>query len=187
MHEYNREYPFFALCGLNCGLCPRHYTDGDSKCPGCGGAGFHLKHPSCTVITCNRKHDNVEFCFQCSLYPCERYKKPNNVDSFITYKNVLADFADAKKDLSHYKQVLNEKINILNLLIDRYNDGKRKSYYCIAVNLLSLEDLKVIMNRAKTKIDKQDLSIKEKVTSIIDLINKHAQKKGIVLELRKQL
>ena len=34
--EYDREYPLFSACGLNCGLCPRFYTDGESRCPGCG-------------------------------------------------------------------------------------------------------------------------------------------------------
>jgi hypothetical protein len=185
MKEYKRTYPFYALCGLNCGLCPRYHTDGDSKCPGCGGPDFHLKHPSCTVITCNKKHDNVEFCFQCSLYPCKKYKKPNKTDSFITYKNVLIDFTNAKKDLSYYKKILNEKMKILNLLIDQYNDGKRKNYYCIAVNLLSIEDLKTIMKQIKTKIDKKDISIKDKITLIINLINEFSKNNGIELELRK--
>gem|GEM_PF-3991072 len=35
--EYKvRSYPLFSDCGLNCGLCPRYYTDGASRCPGCG-------------------------------------------------------------------------------------------------------------------------------------------------------
>lgn len=55
MKEYKREYSLFSLCGLNCGLCPHYQTNGISKCPGCGGQDFHLKHPTCAVITCNRK------------------------------------------------------------------------------------------------------------------------------------
>ncbi|MCL2109097.1 MAG: hypothetical protein FWH20_07110 [Oscillospiraceae bacterium] len=26
MNYATRKYPQFAVCGLNCGLCPRHYT-----------------------------------------------------------------------------------------------------------------------------------------------------------------
>jgi hypothetical protein len=182
---YKREYPFFALCGLNCGLCPRYHTAGDSRCPGCGGPDFHLKHPSCAVITCNKKHENVEFCFQCSLYPCERYKQPSKVDSFITYRNVLTDFAAARDNLPHYKRVLNDKVKMLDLLIDRYNDGKRKNFYCIAVNLLPLEDIKTIMNLIKTDFDKRDLPGKDIIPSIIKLFTDCARMKGIELELRK--
>jgi hypothetical protein len=185
MKEYKRAYPIFALCGLNCGLCPRYHTDGNSKCPGCGGPDFHLKHPACPVITCNQKHDNVEFCYQCSLYPCGKYKKPNKSDSFITYKNVLIDFTNAKNDLSNYKKKLNEKVKILNLLIERYNDGKRKNYYCIAVNLLSIEDLRIIMKEIKNKIDINEISFKDKISLIINLINEVAKNNGIELILRK--
>lgn len=41
LKEYKREYPSFALYGLNCGLCPRYHTKGESKCHGCGGQDFH--------------------------------------------------------------------------------------------------------------------------------------------------
>lgn len=93
MKEYKREYPMFSLCGLNCCLCPRYHTDGSSKCPGCGGADFTLYHPSCPVITCNKKHDNIEFCFECSLYPCQKYEY--QVDSFISKRNILQDLKAA--------------------------------------------------------------------------------------------
>ncbi len=185
MQEYKRAYPFFSLCGLNCGLCPRHHTHGASQCPGCGGPDFHLKHPSCAVIPCNKKHDNVDFCFQCSQYPCERYTKQKQVDSFISYQNVITDFAEAKKDLPQYKRALNEKKIILTLLIERYNDGRHKNFFCLAVNLLSVEDLTSIIDQAHTKISTQDLSPKEKATLIAVLFNEYARQKGIVLNLRK--
>ena len=160
LKEYKREYPLFSLCGLNCGLCPHYQTKGESKCPGCGGEDFHLKHPTCAVITCNRKHDNVEYCFQCASFPCEKYSSPSNVDSFISYRNVLADFEKAKKDgLDQYKIELNEKVDTLEFLINNYNDGRRKNFYCIAVNLLKLKDLKDIMTEINGKVSKQDITI----------------------------
>lgn len=35
MKNFNREYAAFALCGLNCGLCPMYHME--NPCPGCGG------------------------------------------------------------------------------------------------------------------------------------------------------
>jgi hypothetical protein len=111
MIKYKRKYPLFSLCGLNCGLCPRYQTDGKSRCPGCGGEDFHLKHPTCAVITCNKKHDYVEYCFQCSSYPCNRYNEPSKVDSFISYRNVISDFKKAYKiGVEKYQTKLNKKI-----------------------------------------------------------------------------
>jgi hypothetical protein len=179
--EYRRTYPQFSLCGLNCGLCPRFHTDGISKCPGCGGPDFHLKHPACAVITCNKKHDNVEFCFQCSSYPCERYRKPGKVDSFISYRNVISDLKKAKEDIEKYKKDLNEKVRILEFLIKNYNDGKRKNFYCIAVNLLKLKHLKKTMKQISKEVNIQG----DKVKRIVDLFEEKANKENIMLRLRK--
>jgi hypothetical protein len=142
--EYKREYPLFSLCGLNCGLCPQYHSKGASRCPGCGGEDFHLKHPSCAVITCAKKHGVFEYCFQCAKYPCEKYKTSNEKDSFISYKNVAIDLQKAAFDMRAYKSELNEKVSFLEYLLENHNDGRKKSFYCLALNLLDLPDLREI-------------------------------------------
>jgi len=187
MTEYRRQYPLFSLCGLNCGLCPRYHTDGTSKCPGCGGPSFHLKHPTCAVITCNKKHDYVEYCFQCSSYPCRRYSEQSKLDSFITYKNVIFDFEKARKNgIKQYQEELNKKIRILEFLIKNYDDGKRKNFYCLAVNLINLSDFKRIMESIDKEIIKLDLDKREKIKLVIELTESIAKKENIELKLRKQ-
>jgi hypothetical protein len=186
MTEYKRPYPLFALCGLNCGLCPRYHTEGTSKCPGCDGPDFHLKHPSCAVINCNKKHNNVEFCFQCSSYPCPKYSTPGKADSFITYKNVISDFEKAAKEgLIKYREELDRKVKILGVLIDNYNDGKRKNFYCLAVNLLDLTDLENIMKKIENEINRPGLDQKQKIKSVVELFESIAEKNNIELVLRK--
>lgn len=185
MKEYKRAYPLFSLCGLNCGLCPRFHTEGSSKCPGCGGNGFHLKHPSCVVITCNKKHDDVEFCFQCSTYPCGRYCKEKSRDSFITYTNVDKDMKAASRNFEKFRTVLEEKIQILELLLNGYNDGRRKNFYCCAVNLLPLSDLREIMNTIRNEIDTEEIGLKEKVECIVSAFSRKADERNVQLILRK--
>jgi len=34
-----------GCCGIDCGLCPRFHTKGDSVCPGCGGENFKKNIP----------------------------------------------------------------------------------------------------------------------------------------------
>jgi hypothetical protein len=185
MKEYTRDYPLFSLCGLNCGLCPRFHTDGSSKCPGCGGYNFHLKHPACAVINCNKKHDNVEFCFQCSSYSCDKYTKNNDKDSFISYMNVGKDIQSASQDINTYKNSLEEKIQILEFLLAKYNDGRRKNVYCLAVNLLSISDLREIKNKIVIGIGPKEISLKEKIQLIIGVIYRKAEECGVKLVLRK--
>ncbi|NCB42626.1 MAG: DUF3795 domain-containing protein [Clostridia bacterium] len=187
MKEYKRKIPAFSLCGLNCSLCPRFHTDGPSKCPGCGGEDFSLKHPSCAVVTCNKKHDNVEFCFECNAYPCKKYSEPSAVDSFISYRNVLKDIEDAKYDLGEYLNVLKLKQEILEELIANYNDGKSKGFYCIAVNLLSLQVLNEIAKDIKGAVEIEKINAKERAKRVTSMMKDRASEMGIELTLRKHL
>jgi len=185
MKVYSREYPLFSLCGLNCGLCPRYQTDGASKCPGCGGPDFYQKHPSCAVINCTLKHDQVEYCFQCASYPCEKYRNQSDKDSFITYRNVLVDFEKAKtQGLQRYKLELNEKVEILDYLTHNFNDGKRKNFYCIAVNLLSLASLKEIIQEIQNNVSSQNIDLKSKIQQIITLFEVKAKLESTEIKLR---
>jgi hypothetical protein len=186
MREYKRKNPMFALCGLQCGLCPRHQTDAPSKCPGCGGADFHLKHPSCAVITCNLRRDNVEYCFQCPAYPCERYGKPGKVDSFISYRNVIPDFQKAKEmGIERSMVEWDRKRAILEFLLGNYDDGRRKGFYCLAVNLLAMEDLEIVLECINREVKNQNIDKKQKIEKVIGFINGAAREKEIELKLRK--
>lgn len=186
MQEYKREYHLFSLCGLNCGLCPMFHTDAKSKCPGCGGTDFSYKHPTCAIVTCSKKHGNVEYCFECNCYPCERYTKQNNKDSFITYKNVKSDIEKARKNgIEKYKAELNEKVEILNFLMSNYNDGRRKNFYCLAVNLLKLKDLRSILKNFNKRIVQKDINSKEKIELLVTLFKDKAKVNNIEFKLRK--
>jgi hypothetical protein len=173
----------FSLCGLNCGLCPRYNTEGNSKCPGCGGFNFYDKHPSCKVINCSLKHGNIEFCFECSEYPCERYNSIGEKDSFISYKHVKNNLEKAKKNLLQYLKELEDRKEILDKLLFNYNDGKSKGFYCIVVNNFEIESLRKCINEVMefdSTINKKDLA--KEVHSIIE---KYAKVDGVELELRK--
>ncbi len=188
MKPYSRQYPEFALCGLNCGLCPRYHTKGVSKCPGCGGPEFHIKHPTCAIITCSKKqqYQNIEFCYQCPNYTCERYKKPSEIDSFITYKNVIKDLQKAKLfGIDNYLKEQTRKKEILTYLLNNFNDGKRKNFFCLSVNLIELTDLEFLINKIQKEIELDGPDLKEKVKRVVNLFESIAQERGIELKLRK--
>lgn len=68
-----KRYPTLAACSLGCGLCPRYYTVGKSRCPGCCGPGFGKKHPTCSFITCSVKKRGLETCGECAEVPCSMF------------------------------------------------------------------------------------------------------------------
>lgn len=185
MEYQQREYPLFSACGLNCGLCPRYQMSGASKCPGCAGKEFLTKHPICGALSCSQRK-GLEYCYQCDEYPCKKYDNADAYDSFITHKNQLRDNEKAKQiGIDIYKMELNQKINALEKLLADYDDGRRKSFYCVAVNLLELTDIMDIMTRLKYETD-SDETVKEKATRAVQLMQSLADKRAIDLKLRKK-
>ncbi len=192
MNDYRREYPLFSLCGLNCGLCPRYHTDGASRCPGCGGEGFSKKHPTCGVISCSLRHGGVQYCFLCAEYPCEKLAKADRTDSFITHRNMQADFARAGSGgMEAYRQELEKKVSLLQELLAQYNDGRRKSFFCLAVNLLPLADVQAVMKQLAADLPpggKPDDAVarKKKAAQAVALFQARAEQRGIPLVLNKK-
>lgn len=184
--EYRRDYPLFSLCGLNCGLCPRFHTEGTSRCPGCCGEGFSKVHPPCGVISCSRRHGDVAYCHLCEEFPCARYDHAQDYDSFITHQNMMKDFARAKEmGMDAYRAELNAKVAILHQLLDTYNDGRRKSYFCLAVNLLPLDDLCEIMAQLAAEVTPAQ-PVKERAQAAARRLDACAQGHGITLKLKQK-
>jgi len=177
--EYKvRQYPQFAACGLNCGLCPNYHlhTNGKFKCPGCAGEGFKEAHPSCGILSCCQRK-GIEFCSECDEFPCKKFDSWGDSDSFITHRNYLTDMKKAKQiGIKAYIAEQNEKIDILSVLLRDYNDGRRKTFFCLAVNLLELEDIKAVIENIKKDTDTK---------AVVLLFEETAERRGVSLKKRK--
>jgi hypothetical protein len=179
--NFQRKDLSFSLCGLNCELCTMKL---DNYCPGCGGgAGYQ----SCSIAKCSKQHDSVEYCYQCSEYPCEKYEGIEEFDSFITHRNQLKDMQKAEKmGIEQYHLEMIQKVDILKYLLADYNDGRRKSFFGIAVNLLDLQDVKNIIEEINSQTTSNNLTIKEKASVAVTVFQTVAQQKNIILKLNKQ-
>lgn len=171
-----RSYPQFSLCGLNCSLCPRFNSTSPSRCPGCGGPDFSEKHPSCSIMSCNKKKENVTFCFECSQYPCAKYPESDNKDSFVSYLHRKKNMEYARTDLEGYLMMLAEKSRILRNVLDEFNDGRSLSFFCTAVNNLELDDLYRIEGQLSCLADSKKIK---------ELFMQVAYNRNITLKLRK--
>jgi len=181
MKGFDRKNLLFSLCGLNCGLCTMHI---DHYCPGCGGG---LGNQSCAFAKCSLSHGNVEYCFLCSEYPCERYKGIEEYDSFITHQHQCKDMEKAREiGLETYAKEQNRKVEILKILIAKYNDGRRKTFYCLAVNLLPLQELeKVFDGIARDSLFSQ-LTVLQQAKYLNDQFQEIAKQHDVELKLHKK-
>lgn len=184
MNYKQRPYSLFSACGLNCGLCPRYQMDGKSKCPGCAGKDFLTVHPVCGVLSCSQRR-GLEYCFTCEEFPCKKYNDADLWDSFITHKNQFIDMEKAKISIDDYKAELNRKVEILENLLANYDDGRRKNFYCIAVNLLDLKDIMFVLKQMEDEI-KPDDTKKQKAVIAVQHFQSIADNRNIELKLRKK-
>lgn len=185
--SYQRDYPTISICGLDCGLCPSFYTEGISRCPGCCGQDFFNKHPSCSIITCCIYKHGCDICCDCKDFPCNRYEHTGEVDSFITYRNVIKNFNYIKKyGLKKYIEEQNPRMELLKKMLENYNDGRSKSFFCIACTLLSIDMLDRSFIIAVKKTGEQHITdIKAKAKLLKGILKKAAESENVELKLRK--
>lgn len=181
MGGFTRPYPLFSVCGLNCGLCPMHIGN---YCPGCGGGPGNQP---CKIARCSRQHGDVDYCFECKQFPCDKYDGIEQFDSFITHRHQLKDLKKAESiGIEAYKAELEEKMQILRYLLDNVNDGRKKSFFCLAVNLLALNDVKAAVEQIKAQACASSFSQKEKAALAASAFETVAAERGIVLKLNKK-
>ena len=76
----------------------------------------------------------------CAKYPCEKFNNADLYDSFFTHRNQFRDMDKAKRiGVEAYKVELNKKIKHLEVLLNNYDDGRRKNYYYVAVYPINSE------------------------------------------------
>ncbi len=149
MKDFIRSNPYFSLCGLNCKLCSMNISGH------CGGCGFG--NQSCPIARCSLEHGKPEYCFQCSEYPCERYVDIDKFGSFVTHRNQKADLEKMQRigeEAYNAEQI--KKRQTLDRLLAEYNDGRKKTLFCLAVNLLPLEDLRTVFEDGDLELPLKD-------------------------------
>ena len=149
----------------------------------CGGCGFG--NQSCPIVRCSMEHGNPEYCFHCTEYPCKRYEHIDEHDFFITHRNQKTDMNKMQRigeDAYNVEQA--KKRQILDRLLGEYNDGRKKALFCLAVNLLNIEDAEKVLQEAGQLAP--DLSARDKAKYVSERLAEIADKRGIELKLRKK-
>jgi len=154
-------------------------------CPGCGGGEGNQ---SCSIARCSLDHERVEYCYLCSDYPCVRFDNVDSSDSFITHRNQFQDIDRVHEiGISLYNEELIRKREILNLLLNEYNDGRIKSFYCLAAGLLPLRVLENVILKIKSdSCMAEPADLKDRAKQVSDLLVNEAEELGIELKLRRK-
>lgn len=189
-------YPTIGVCGLDCGLCPRYYTVGPSRCPGCCGPEFLAKHPTCSFITCCVKKKNLEVCAQCSDFPCSRFKSDEEYQelressSYPSYKKVMVNLNLIKRrGIEEFIRQQKERIRLLETMIASFDDGRSRSFYCKSAGLLDAPTLENSLDRAIQETEASNVNpgdTKARARTLKRILVGIALREGVALANRKR-
>jgi hypothetical protein len=180
------DYPKVGVCGLSCRLCPWHHSKGKSRCKGCKSK-FRMA-AGCPFITCATKRKRLEFCWDCQENEnCEKWKKHRDAgrqhDSFTCYQKLEDNIIlIQKKGVGEFERLQKLRERLLKQMLQEFNEGRSKTYYCIASTVLEIEELRMALKRAK---EGQKLDMKEKAKFLHFILDEIAEKEQYYLKLRK--
>jgi hypothetical protein len=181
------KYPEIGICGLSCRLCPHYHTEGASRCCGCKteyrmGAG-------CPFITCALKKKGIEFCWDCEENEtCEKWMKHREAgkkaDSFKCYQKLENDIAFIQKNgVDEFKKIQKMRENLLKEMLREFNEGRSKSYYCIAATVMETGELEEALTEARKNSTGSE--IKERSRALHSILDEIARQRRYSLKLRK--
>lgn len=176
-----------GVCGLSCRLCPRYHTDGGSRCGGCKspfrmGAG-------CPFITCAVKKKGIELCTDCTEgETCERWTRHRELskttDSFVCYQKLQDNIQFIMQyGIRAFEEAQEKRCKLLEEMLARYDDGRSKSFYCLAATVLEPEELERAIASAEGLSSGSTLKEKSKVMR--QVLEDFAREKHVSLALRK--
>ncbi len=176
-----------GVCGLSCRLCPAYYRETKSKCEGCKSE-FRMGAP-CPFHTCAVKKKGIDFCGFCDEGgTCARWGKFRELgkqrDSIVCYQrledniNVIQNYG-----MEEFEKQQKTREKLLRAILTEFNEGRSKTFYCIAATVLEIGELENVLEKARAKSEGLDVRAKSEIMhSYLDEI---ANEKKYLLKLRK--
>jgi hypothetical protein len=180
------SYIEVGACGLSCRLCPAHHRETVSKCEGCKSPG--RMGAACSFLNCAVKKHQLEFCGFCpESQSCTKWGKhreaAKTADSFVSYQALESNISTIQAEgLDEFENQQKKRERLLEAMLHEFDDGRSKSFYCVAATVFRPEELEVILLQAKAA---SSLDEEQKAALMHSLLNAAATKKGHLLKLRK--
>jgi hypothetical protein len=143
----------------------------------------------CPFITCAVKRKGLESCWDCTENEnCEKWKKHRDAgkkyDSFVSYQKLEDNIAFIQKNgVDKFEGVQKRREDLLKDMLEEFNDGRSKTYYCIAATVMEIEEFEAALKQARAAAENLDLKGRAKL--LHGILDDVAEKKQYLLKLRK--
>lgn len=176
-----------GVCGLSCRLCPRFNSESESRCGGCKSP--HRMGASCPFVTCAVRKKGIELCTDCSESgSCERLhghlEAAKEHDSFVCYQKLADNVAFIKEHgIEAFEDAQAERGRLLARMIAGFDDGRSKSFYCVAATVLEVPELEAALAEADNVA--ASMPRKDRAKWMRAGLEEIARRRGYALKLRK--
>ncbi|MDM7991833.1 MAG: hypothetical protein QUS11_00800 [Candidatus Fermentibacter sp.] len=105
-------------------------------------------------------------------------------DSFTCYASLEANISKVARD--GFESFLEEQSlrgSLLDEMLDRFDEGRSKSYYCIAATLLDPSELRAAIDKASDSYGTCD--VRERAKALHTLLDEAACRRSLRLALRR--
>lgn len=143
----------------------------------------------CPFISCALKKKGIEFCWNCEENEtCEKWAKHREsgkkADSFKCYQKLEDDIAFIQKNgVNEFEKTQKIREHLIKEMVREFNDGRSKSYYCIAATVMEIGELEEALIKARKNSD--GLEIKERSGVLHAIVDDIARQKNYFLKLRR--
>jgi len=142
----------------------------------------------CPFITCALKKKGIEFCWDCEENEtCEKWTKhkeaAKKADSFKCYQKLEEDIAFIRNNgVNVFEKMQKKRELLLQEMLREFNEGRSKSFYCIAATVLEPGELEEALTKAHK--DSRGLEIKERSKVLHFILDEIAKQRNYYLKLR---
>jgi hypothetical protein len=143
----------------------------------------------CPFITCAVKKKGIELCTDCAEgETCERWTRhrelSKTMDSFVCYQKLQDNIRFIQQyGIRAFEEAQEKRCRLLGEMLTEFDDGRSKSYYCIAATVMEPEELAGALARAMAATAGK--TPKEKAKVMHQALEDIAREKGYILVLRK--
>jgi len=182
------RYPEVGVCGLSCRLCPRHHTEGESRCGGCKTESRMAA--GCPFITCALRRQGVEFCWDCEqAASCERWAAHRAYgrerDTFVCYAALEENIAAVERDgIEAFVAEQSLREQLLREMLAEFNEGRSKTRFSIAATVLSVDELRSALEAARRETT-GGMDLRQRSRLLRAHLDAAAEARSVTLRLRK--
>ena len=143
----------------------------------------------CKMTRCAVRDRGYETCAECAEFPCPRFEGWDQGDSFVSHLNSIGNLRAIRQGgLEAFAAQQRERIVLLEVMLAEFDEGRSKSYCCLAAALLPLHELGVVVAAARNEVEVRQLGSddrKERARALRGIVDAAADRLGIELKLRK--